>query len=180
MRQAQGIEHVNSTTSALRLEVLHLEHIGIPADAFVTTIDANNLEELRISHSQVEPSVWQDLKKFKLQVLNDASYDHLGAPFLAFLQVQDNVECLTFARPRDVYRGDVNVFFTSEPHLIILVASQALQLGPGTSWYKPIPAIVPKELYPSFKKLFSALQGMCHLRYLRLPADMYDVSKAFM
>ena len=29
MRQAQGIEHVNSTTPALRLEVLHLEHIDI-------------------------------------------------------------------------------------------------------------------------------------------------------
>ncbi len=104
----------------------------------------------------------------------------MGGPFLAFLKVQDNVECLTFARPQDVYRGDVIVFFTSEPNLIIQMVSQALQLGAGTSWYKPIPAIVPKELKTSFKKLFSALQGMCHLRYLRLPADMYDVSKAFM
>jgi len=41
----KGIEHVNSTTPAMRLEVLHLEHIDIPTDAIFTTIDANNLEE---------------------------------------------------------------------------------------------------------------------------------------
>ncbi len=114
----------------------------------------------------------QDLKKSKLRVLSDVSYDHLGAPFLAFLQVQDNLECLTSARPQVIYRGDITDFFTSKPHLITQMVTQAPHLGPSTSWYK---SIVPKELYPSFKKLFSALQGMCHLRYLRLPADMYDV-----
>ena len=43
-----------------------------------------------------------------------------------------------------------------------------------------IPTVGHKEPQPSSKKLFRALLGKTHLKYLRLPAEMYDVSRRFM
>ena len=177
-RLDHGVQNPEKIKPPLQLRVLNLEHIDIPADALTTTINPSGLEELRITHSQVEASAWQKLKASKLKVLVDVSYNHLRESFLEFLTIQDKLEVVTFARPQDVYREGPIVLFESERYLLYELVKEAPHLGRGSSWYKSNSRIVPREPYPALKRLFMAMQGKPHLKHLRLPADMYDISKA--
>ena len=100
------------------------------------------------------------------------------------------MESLRFSRPQDVYtEGNMLIFDKGRPYLLMKLIEEAPHLGPGTSWFRGkfgvtsnmdnAGALMPRSPYPTLLELGSCLEGMPHLKHLRIPSDMYDISVQF-
>ena len=153
----------------------------------MVTTAAEHLEHLRIIHCDVEPSAWYHLQRSQLRVLHDVSYKSLNGSIMAFLRAQHRMGFLTFSRPQVIYtEGNLLFFDEIRPHLMMDRVEKAPHLGPGTSWFKSefgndfntdnSRFFMPKSPYPSLVEFGSCLEGMPHLKNLRILSDMYDIS----
>ena len=161
----------------LKLERLRLRHIDIPDFAFTQFIDGTNLKELRLTDCDVHCAVWSSIGTESLSILEDLDYD-LYPYAKDFLHSQPLLQSLSFRRPIDTWEANQLSWYDGDeaPTLHMSVRQAQAPLGQATAWCKDSSCSRPDE--PEFPRLDGLLKSLSYanIRYLHLPADMYDIT----
>lgn len=105
--------------------------------------------------------------------------DLLSAPFLKFVQSQSKLQTLTFNRPQDIF---AETGIHEQDDFVWMYIQPVVgypQLGPATMWFKQNCAPLP-EGFPTSTEFAVALLDKKHLRHLRIPANLFDITKDFL
>lgn len=107
----KDMQHPEDCVQRLRLEKLRFKRIDLPACSFKEVIDGTNLEELRLPFCDVDQDVWLSIGTNQLVTLEEIDYELLlnhkplySRTFECFLESQESLQSLSFARPPDQYR----------------------------------------------------------------------------
>ena len=175
-----GTEDLWGRKPSFRLRSLRLKHFGIPRDAFKLLFSTETVQKLSLPHCRVDPEVWADLNgRSNLLELTDIDYNLLCTSFLRCVKSQTKLQKLIFSRPQDVFE-DMGIEEQDDMRWMYIKPVEKLpQLGPGTKWFQQNCDSVPGR-FPKLTDVTVALLGKDHLRHLRIPADLFDITDDFL
>ena len=136
-REPLDVNLTRSSKGPLNLERIRLRHIDLPWWAFETVFSPHSIKEIELSTCRVAPGTWDDLGKYaQLRRLSGINYEILSGTFMHFLPTQHCLECLSFARPPDIYTvtgtGSDDLDLLAD--VVLFAIKKSPLLGPGTQW----------------------------------------------
>ena len=161
----------------LRLQKLRLKHINLLLQSFTEIFDLTTLEEFHPQYCNIDREIWTSLKSSRLMAIENVDYELLPDIF-KLLASKPSLECLSFARPLDVYQEARIIHWPGdEAHTLLMQkVRQPPPLSQGTEWGQRSCYFQQSEVdFPSSDELLDAL-SRTRIEYLLLPADLYDIT----
>ena len=171
----------------LGLSKLSLKHIDLPIHALETVFQPETLKDLDISNNEIHNDVPTQLRaaETKLKRITGVDYELLSPQFLSFLAVQDELEVVEFLPPTDAYvaEREPGMDHGTYQHWSLLRATE--EQSASTCWSLEHNARDERgvAIYPGLEdpsqQFLQAMQNKPRLRSLTIPADMLDITPAF-